>query len=62
MLGAFARPSPAAASGRAAMSARHSPQFIDEATVRRLLSVAECIASVEEALAGYRYLYMLLRC
>jgi hypothetical protein len=37
------------------MPARHSPHFIDEATVRRLLSVAECIASVEEALAGYLY-------
>lgn len=31
----------------------HSPHFIDEAAVRRLLSVAECIGSVEEALAGY---------
>lgn len=33
--------------------ARHSPHYIDEPTVRRLLSVSECIDSVEEALSGY---------
>ena len=30
-----------------------TPTFYDEATVRRLLPVADCIASVEEALGGY---------
>jgi ornithine cyclodeaminase/alanine dehydrogenase-like protein (mu-crystallin family) len=37
----------------AASMPSHAPRFLDEATVRRLLPVAECIDSVEEALAGY---------
>jgi ornithine cyclodeaminase len=31
----------------------HTPRYIDEATVRRLLPVAECIGAVEQALIGY---------
>eukprot|EP01043_Picozoa_sp_COSAG02_P118924 COSAG02_NODE_55551_length_290_cov_0.450262_1_plen_86_part_10 len=31
----------------------HKPRYIDEATLRRLLPVAECIGAVEQALIGY---------
>jgi alanine dehydrogenase len=31
----------------------HTPRYIDEATVRHLLPVAECIGAVEQALIGY---------